>query len=153
MACDIVRAEPECRGAPLVDQPLAFRANRPQRSIAWLEATYPMPRVTRSLLEWMRAHHQDIASLSGLEIELELEAVRHRLRFETHPRHIAWLHERVEEIEGWLRRWMGHEAPIPFPQPESLGGCGLRKSPAPSRAADSGTSTAVIPVRGRGRGH
>jgi hypothetical protein len=68
-----VSSDHAARIRPLCKQALA---NRPRRSAAWLEATYPMPRSTRSLEEYLRRQHQDLPSPSGLDIALELDAVR-----------------------------------------------------------------------------
>ena len=140
---DYLLAEPGQRGAPQVDQPLAHHANRPWRSVAWLEATYPLPKATRSLEEFLRMSHQDLPSLSGLEIDLELDAVRNRLRFESNPRHIPWLHARTEVLAEWRQRWFG-EDPSPAPTPSS--------QPTHPQSTTSQAATTVIQIRGRGRG-
>jgi hypothetical protein len=153
---DVLLAEPGRRGAPKVDQPLAHLANRSRRSAVWLEATYPMPRGTRSLEEYLRRQHQDLPSHSGLDIDLELDAVRRRLRFESNPRHIAWLHERADLLEEWRRRWFGEDlaqaSPL-FRNPHALGttACGKGATPAPVPSPVQ-PATTVVAVRGHGRG-
>jgi hypothetical protein len=115
-----------------------------------------MPKPTRSLEEFLRRQHQDVPSLSGLDIDLELDAVRSRLRFEPNPHNVAWLHERADLLAEWRRRWFGEEpnmTSILSRNLHALEGCGCGKgstaaSPLPGA---SSPATTMITVRGRGR--
>jgi hypothetical protein len=83
------------------NQPHLSINNRTRPTDRHLERLYRIPKVTRSLEDWMKVHHRDLAEMDALGLELEDHRVRHRLAYD--PRPNDWLLERRQRVRQAIR--------------------------------------------------
>lgn len=66
----------------------------------WLEWMYGVPDPIRSHEECERYHHRDLQGMTGPELRLDFDRLRHRLMWDERPD--AWLLERLDALERMI---------------------------------------------------
>jgi hypothetical protein len=76
---------------------LTFGGRRETLPTPFLDRLYALPVITRSLEDFHRLHHRDLADLSNRELWVDAERVRLRIALEGPPT-CHWLWQRLDAI-------------------------------------------------------
>ena len=106
---------------------IVHHRDEPTFSTSYLERLCPEPRPMRSLGDWERRHHQDLASKAMDELASEGRRARRRADYDPDPARRQWFLERVDAITRELnsrRPQLEYRTPAndsSFPIPRGLG--------------------------------